>query len=76
MKRKNDINESTLRDTAKLLFPAGTVIVLDYMDDPQPVPEGTRGVVKFVDDAGQIHVKWENGSSLAVIPGVDRFHSV
>jgi hypothetical protein len=75
MERKNDINEATLRDTAKLLFPAGTAIVLDYMDDPQPIPEGTRGVVKFVDDAGQIHVKWENGSSLAVIPGLDRFHS-
>jgi hypothetical protein len=26
-----------------------------------------------VDDAGQIHVRWDTGSGLAVIPGVDEF---
>lgn len=25
-------------------------------------------------DLGQIHCHWENGSSLALIPGVDHFH--
>lgn len=25
----------------------------------------------FVDDIGNVHVKWQNGSSLAVIPDVD-----
>lgn len=55
-------------------FSVGTVIVLDRMDDPQaPIP-GTKGKVVFVDDIGQIHVRWENGSSLALIPGVDEFH--
>lgn len=34
---------------------------------------GLRGEVYCVDDAGQIHVKWENGSGLALVYGVDRF---
>lgn len=35
---------------------------------------GLKGKVDMVDDAGQIHVNWENGSSLALVPGVDSFH--
>lgn len=52
-------------------YPAGTTVQLISMDDVQAPPVGTIGKVQFVDDAGGIHVKWQNGSSLAVIPGVD-----
>ncbi len=54
-------------------YPAGTKIILHHMKDPYPVPEGTIGTVQCVDDAGNIHVKWQNGSSLSVIEGVDDF---
>ena len=54
-------------------YPAGTKIILHHMKDPYPVPEGTVGEVAMVDDAGNIHVKWQNGSSLSVIEGVDDF---
>lgn len=54
----------------------GKTVELISMDDSQAPPQGTRGKVVFVDDAGQVHVKWENGSSLALIPGVDKFKVV
>lgn len=36
--------------------------------------DGLRGIVDQVDDAGQIHVNWENGRTLPVIPEIDSFH--
>ena len=54
----------------------GKTVELIFMDDPQAPPVGTRGKVIFIDDAGQIHVKWDNGSSLALIPEVDKFKIV
>ena len=55
-------------------YPTGTKIRLVYMNDPvNPVPPGTVGIVTDVDDIGNIHMKWENGSSLALIDGADVF---
>ena len=55
-------------------YPSGTRIKCIHMnDDCYPVPDGTYGTVQFVDDAGTIHVGWENGSSLGLVPGEDQF---
>ena len=54
-------------------YPEGTPIRLYSMEGEQTVPPGSRGVVDHVDDIGQIHMKWENGSSLALIVEEDRF---
>ena len=53
-------------------YPPGTRVELLEMDDPQAPAIGTKGTVRYVDDAGQIGEAWDTGSSLAVIPGVDR----
>lgn len=52
------------------------VVKLVAMDDPQAPEKGTLGYVRSIDDAGQIHVFWETGSSLALIPDQDEFEYV
>lgn len=67
------------RDKVKSLkerYPAGTRIMLDYMEDIQAVPAGTKGTVDHVDDMGTIHMKWDNGSGIGICPDTDRFHVV
>lgn len=55
-------------------YPVGTRIRLDSMQDPYaPMEAGTTGKLDYVDDAGQFHMKWDNGRTLALIPGVDSF---
>ena len=55
-------------------YPPGTRIRLNSMNDPYaPVAPGTEGVVDVVDDDGQLHMKWDNGRTLALIPGEDSF---
>lgn len=55
-------------------YPPGTEVTLNSMEGESHMPPGLKGKVDMVDDAGQIHVNWENGSSLALVPGVDSFH--
>lgn len=61
----------------RLSYPPGSRILLYQMTDPYaPVPSGTRGTVRHVDDAGQVGVAWDNGRSLPLIPGVDSFRKL
>ena len=52
-------------------YPVGTRVRLLSMDDPQAPPIGTKGTVHGVDDAGSLLVRWDTGSGLNVILGVD-----
>lgn len=63
-------------DFIKKRYPIGTRIKLDYMDDPYAVPSGTFGTIDYIDDEGQIGVSWDNGSSLSLLYGVDKFEVV
>ena len=62
------------RQTVGLLrdkFPEGKRVRLVDMDDPQAPPQGTEGSVMFVDDTGTVHVKWDTGSTLGAVYGID-----
>ena len=70
------IHKIPTREQVELIrrqYPVGTRIILNHMDDSQAPPPGTKGTVAYVDDIGQIGVKWDTGSSLSLIPGVDSF---
>lgn len=55
----------------------GLRVRLISMDDPYAkLKPGDKGTVIGVDDAGQILTQWDCGSSLSLIPGVDRFECI
>lgn len=51
----------------------GKRIRCDKMNDPYPVPSGTEGTISHVDDVGTIHVIWDNGSMLGLVPNEDSY---
>ena len=59
-------------ETIRKQYPVGTKVRMLHMTDPfEPIAAGTVGTVAYVDDAGSVHMKWENGRTLAFIPGED-----
>ena len=77
--REQTMQEETNMDRKMVNFikeqyPPGTRIRLNSMEDPyHPILPGTEGEVDFVDDEGQIFMKWDNGRTLPLAPGEDSF---
>lgn len=58
-------------------FPENAEVELEWMDDIyRQMPSGTKGTVASVDDAGTIHVKWENGGLLGAVWNADVIRNV
>ena len=54
--------------------PKGKRIELISTTDPfTELRSGDQGTIDFVDDLGTIHVNWDNGSQLGLVPGEDQF---
>lgn len=63
-----------MKDNEKLV---GRRVRLIYMaDDPRPILPGEEGIIILIDDIGQIHVKWDNGRILAIVPEVDSYELI
>ena len=45
-------------------------------EDIHRIPDGSKGTVRLVDDAGTIHTNWDTGSTLGLIVGEDLFKIV
>lgn len=56
-------------------YTQGDLVRLEYIEN-EDLPVGSIGFIKNVDDMGQIHVLWQNGSSLALNLEVDRFRKL
>lgn len=59
------------------MYPPGTRLELVSMNDSYaPIPAGTKGTVEHVDDIGQIHMRWDNGWTVALCPDEDKFRKI
>lgn len=65
-----------MADIYKKQYPKGTRIELISMADDYAVEPGTKGTVRCVDDVGTIHIQWDNGRTLGLIPGEDSFRVI
>ena len=63
------------KDTLKALgkrYPKGTHVTLVRMNDPYTkLRPGDLGTVDFIDDAGTLFCRWDNGSSIGAVFGED-----
>ena len=70
------ISEDKLNEI-KEKYPIGTKVKLTKdMDDKYPILAGTVGTIDYIDSEGQLHMIWENGRTLAIIPEVDEFEII
>lgn len=53
-------------ENIKEKYTEGTRIELNLMKGESQMPSGLKGTVTYVDDAGQVHIDWDNGSTLAL----------
>lgn len=65
------LTQKEVREIKEKYLP-GMKIELIRMEG-EDIPRGIVGTVRSVDDIGQIHMVWENGSSLAINTEVDEF---
>ena len=57
-------------------FTPGTRVELLQMEDTQAPPVGTKGTVIGMDDIGSLMVRWDNGSGLNVLYGIDYYRII
>ena len=58
-------------------YDAGTIIeLIDIQDEWINLRPGDIGTVQYLDDAGQIQMRWRRGSRLDLIPGVGSFRII
>jgi hypothetical protein len=49
------------------------VRLINMVDDYTKLKSGDEGTIQYEDDMGTIHVKWDNGEHLGLLPDVDKY---
>lgn len=62
-----------LEQTKKIYKPGTKIELIRLNDEYANLEQGDRGTVIAVDDIGTIHVRWDNGLVLGLIPDEDKF---
>ena len=57
-------------------YPVGSQLKLDSMPEIYAPPKGSRATVRGGDDAGNLLVRWDNGSGLNAVLGVDEVQKI
>ena len=69
-------NKKTV-DLIRAMYPKETLVEIIKLEDPySELKPGDKGFVQFVDDSGNIHIRWRNGESLSAVWGVDSISKV
>ena len=64
-------------ERVRKMYPIGCRVELISMDDSySSLTPGTKVTVRSVDDTGTVFVRWDNGSGLGVVYGVDRIRKL
>ena len=61
-----------------MALPGDCIRLLAMPDDPDPIPAGSTGTVisSTTGTFAQLEVDWDNGRTLALIPGVDQYEII
>ena len=60
----------------KCSFVGSRIQLIKTDDQYTNLTPGSFGIIDHIDSTGTIFVKWEDGSSLGLIPGIDDFRIV
>ncbi len=52
------------------------VRLVEMHADAAPLPPGMLGTVWKIDDLGTVHVTWDNGRELGLVPEIDRYERI
>ena len=73
----NDFPSKEIVQALRERYPKGTRVVLVRMNDPYTkLLPGDLGTVDFIDDAGTLFCRWDNGSTIGVVFGEDEIRLI
>lgn len=65
------VNQELIKESYHLL--GKRVELISCTDEYTQLQPGSQGIVNFIDDTGTVFVKWDDGHSLGLIPGIDKW---